>query len=435
MRTQMSRSCPGQPRAGPAGAVRGGGAALLVAGIILLAVNMRTAISSLPPLFPQLHTTMHLSSAGQAARAACPVLCFGVFSGIGAPLARRYGEERVLGAALVLLAAGLVVRGVAPGVGLFPGTVIAGGAIALLNVLTGSLIKRRRPDRAGLLIGLYLMGLSAGAIVASLIAVPVFSAAGGGATSVRITLGLWAVPALLAAALWAPQLRYRAPPALAANLPGAGTGTGGGVSVLARSALAWQVTAFLGLQSLTYYATLSWFPTLFQDRGASALHAGALLAVMNLGNGVTALLVPVLAHRLPDQRLLAAGAMIITGAGLAGAAFAPLGAAAAFIFLLGLGQGASLGLGIFYTVARAPDSVTSASLSAFAQSLGYLLASTGPLLLGILHTVTGGWDIPVWVLLGVVALQLITGWLAGRSQLVPPVAGGSDARVRVAFAP
>jgi CP family cyanate transporter-like MFS transporter len=92
------------------------------------------------------------------------------------------------------------------------------------------------------------------------------------------------------------------------------------------------------------------------------------------------------------------------------------------MLLLGFGQGASLGLGIFYTVARAPDPITSASLSGFAQSLGYLVASTGPLLLGFLHTATGGWDIPVWMLLGVVALQLVSGWLAGRDRTVPPVA-------------
>jgi CP family cyanate transporter-like MFS transporter len=418
----------------PGRRIRAAGAGLLVAGILALAFNMRAAITSLPPIFPQLHAALALSPAGLAVLAAIPVLCFGACSAAGAPLARRFGEERVLGAALVTLAVGLLLRGAAPGVALFPGTILAGGSIALLNVLLPSLVKRRRPDRAGLLIGVYLMTLSAGAIVASLIAVPVFQAAGGGAGSVRLTLGLWAVPALLAAALWSPQLRYKTVPApgaavpgsgpgpgLAPGLAGAGAGPGRHGSVLWKSALAWQVTAFLGLQSLSYYAALSWFPTLFQDRGASAVHAGTLLALMNLGNGVTALGVPVLAHRLPDQRRLAAAWMLVTAAGLAGCAFAPLGAAAAFIFVLGLGQGASLGLGIFYTVARAPDPVTAASLSGFAQSLGYLLAASGPLLLGLLHTATGGWDIPVLVLVGVAALQLVTGWRAGRDAVVPAV--------------
>jgi CP family cyanate transporter-like MFS transporter len=439
VRAQTGRSSSGQPGLPGPGlrTVRAGGAGLLIAGILALAANMRAAITSLPPLFPQLHGALHLSSAGQAVLAAIPVLCFGVFSGSGAPLARRFGEERVLGAALIALAAGLVLRAVAPGVLLFPGTIIAGGSIALLNVLTPSLVKRRQPERAGLLIGLYLLSLSAGAIVASLIAVPVFQAAGGGPGAVRLTVGLWAVPALLAAALWTPQLRFRTVPGPAAPTPPVPGVTGevpgvpaGGSSApepgrppaaLWRSALAWQVTAFMGLQSLGYYATLSWFPTLFQDRGASAVHAGTLLALMGLGNAVTALAVPALAHRLRDQRLLAAAWMIGTAVGLAGAGFAPLWTAPAFMLLLGLGQGASLGLAIFYTVARSPDPVTSASLSGFAQSLGYLVASTGPLLLGFLHTATGGWGIPVWVLLAVTALQLVAGWLAGRARTVPPV--------------
>jgi CP family cyanate transporter-like MFS transporter len=420
--------------------VRGPGAALLTAGIIVLALNMRVAITSLPPLFPELHGALHLSAAGQSVLAAIPVLCFGVFSGLGAPLGRLFGEERVLGAALVLLAGGLLLRGAAPSVLLLPGTVIAGAAIALLNVLLPSLVKRRRPDRAGLLIGLYLMALSTGAIAGSVIAVPVYQAAGGSSEAVRLTLGMWAVPALIAAAVWLPQLRYRTPPA--AIEPGVaepGASQPDAVpdqpeaarrqrSMLARTPLAWQVTAFMGLQSLTYYATLSWFPTIFRDRGVSAVHAGTLLAVMNLGNAVTALLIPVLAHRRPDQRLLAVITMIVTAAGLAGAAFGPLGVSVPFVFLLGLGQGASLGLGIFYTMARAPDPVTAASLSAFAQSIGYLLATTGPLLLGFLHTATGGWNVPVWVLLGIVALQLVSGWLAGRDRTVPalvlPAGGG-----------
>ena len=123
--------------------------------------------------------------------------------------------------------------------------------------------------------------------------------------------------------------------------------------------------------------------------------------------------------------------MVATGIGLAGAALAA-GRGAAFMLLLSAGQGASLGLAIFYTVARSPDPVTSASLSGFAQSLGYLVASTGPLLLGSLHTATGGWDIPVDVLLAVVALQLVTGWLAGRNRRFPgaPHPGGAGPPVK-----
>jgi CP family cyanate transporter-like MFS transporter len=417
----------------------GRGAALLIAGVIVLGINMRAAITSLPPVFPELESAMHLSAGTLSLLAAIPVLCFGVFSGAGAPLSRRFGEERVLGIAVALLAVGLVLRGVSPSVLLFPGTVIAGAAIALLNVLLPSLVKRRMPERAGLIIGLYLLMLSAGAIVASALAVPVFNAASGGTTSgsasVRIALGLWAAPAVLAAVLWLPQLKYRtvpdgaaAPQAVQAGvlpregaLPGEGRAAApppAGALAMGRSALAWQVTLFMGLQSLSYYATLSWFPTMFRERGVSAVHAGDLLALMNLGNAVTCLLVPVLAHRAADQRKLAVAAVVATAAGIAGAVLGPAALAPWFIAVLGLGQGSTLGLAIFYTMARAPDPASAASLSAFAQGVGYLLASIGPLTIGFLHDVAGNWTLPGVVLLGVAAAQLICGWLAGRALTV-----------------
>src|SRR5215469_9777327 len=298
--------------------------ALLVAGIIVLAVNLRASITGLPPVFPELSAALHLSSASIAVLAAVPVLCFGVFAGPAAPLSRRFGEERVLLAALVLLAAGLLLRGAAPGSMLYPGTVLAGAGVALMNVLLPSLIKRRRPEQAGLLIGGYLLTLAGGAVVGSLIAVPVFRAAagpGGSAWAVRLTLGLWALPAAAAALAWLPQIRYRTRP----DRPGPGAGRRGrrGVAVY-RHALGRQVAAFMGLQSLYYYATLSWLPTLFRSRGVSAAGAGDLLALMNLGNAVTAMLIPVLAHRARDQRLLIAATTLASAAGLSGTLFAPV---------------------------------------------------------------------------------------------------------------
>jgi MFS transporter, CP family, cyanate transporter len=406
---------------------RTAGGTLLVTGILMLAFNLRSMITGVPPVFPELESVLHVSSGSLAVLAAVPVLCFGVFSGSGAPLSRRYGEERVLGGALVLIAGGLLLRGAEPSALLFPGTIVAGAGVALMNVLLPSLVKRRAPDRAGWLIGLYLLALAAGAIVASALAVPVFSAAGGGLTATRLTLGLWAGPAVVALLIWAPQLRFRTVPET-----GRQASAHAGALAMRRHALAWQVTLFMGLQSLSYYAALSWFATMFRDRGASAAYAGTLLALMNVGNAVTALAVPVLAHRFPDQRLLAAAAMVATGAGLAGAGYGAYGLAPEFMVLLGLGQGATLGLGIYYTMARAPDPGTAASLSAFAQGIGYLIASLGPLLIGFLHSATKGWSVPVAVLLVIAVLQLITGWLAGRALTVPAgrllpagVSGGS----------
>ena len=389
--------------------------ALLTVGIMVLAINLRAAITSLPPVFPELSAALHLSSASIAVLAAVPVLCFGLFSGVAAPLSRGFGEERVLLGALLLLAAGLLLRGAAPGSMLFPGTVLAGGAIALMNVLLPSLIKRRRPEHAGVLIGAYLLMLGAGAVVASLIAVPVFRAAAtahpGSSWPVQLTLGLWALPAVAAAVVWLPQVRYH-------TKPGPTAGHRGRVA-LRRHALAWQVAAFMGLQSLNYYATLSWLPTLLQDRGVTAAAAGGLLALMNGGNAIAAMAMPMVAHRARDQRLLVAATVLAIAVGLTGTLFAPAGSAVGWMLLLGLGQGSSLGLAIFFTAARAPDPMVAASLSGFAQSTGYLIAAAGPLGVGFLHRATGGWTVPVLALLGAVGLQFWAGWLAGRARTLP----------------
>ena len=331
------------------------------------------------------------------------MICFGVVSAFTAWLNRRYGEEMILLVALILLTAGLLLRGVAPGVMLFPGTVLAASAIAVLNVLLSSMAKRRWPERAGLLIGIYLTTLSIGAILSSLLSVPLYRSSGG---SMRLALGVWAAPAALAVLLWLPELRYRTAglmPAEDGVVPVRDGGPGpaaarAGVKVY-RYALTWQVTAFMGLQSLLYYAALSWLPTIFQDRGTSAVTAGNLLALMGVGNLATSLIVPVLAHRSTGQRALVVPSLIGTAAGLAGSLWAPLGAAPFWVLVLGVSQGSCLGLAIFFMLARAPDARVAASLSAFSQSVGYLVASVGPLMVGLLHSATGSWNIPVTLLL------------------------------------
>ncbi len=408
---------------------------LLVVAVAAAGLNLRTAITSLPPLFPDLQTRLHLSSATLSLLAATPVICFGVVSAFAAWLNRRFGEETILLAALIVLTGGLLLRGAAPGTMLFPGTILAASAIAILNVLLSSMVKRRWPERAGLLIGIYLTALSVGAILSSLLAVPLYRSSGG---SVRLALGVWAAPAAVAVLLWLPQLRYRtagrvsvAPAADTESLvfPPVTAGPPARLKVY-RYALTWQVTAFMGLQSLLYYAALSWLPTIFQDRGESAVTAGNLLALMGVGNLATSLVVPVLAHRRPSQRALVVPSLIGTAAGLAGSLWAPLGSAPFWVLILGFAQGSCLGLAIFFMLARAPDPGVAASLSGFAQSVGYLVAAAGPLELGLLHTATGSWNIPVGLLLVLCVAELITGLYAARP-LVLPAPGSQQSPTRV----
>jgi CP family cyanate transporter-like MFS transporter len=386
------------------------GKVLLVGGITALAFNLRPAITSLPPVFPELAGSLGLSSAAISALATIPVLCFGVFSGFAAKVSRRFGDEEALLASLILLAIGLTLRGLFPQAALFPATVLAAGAIAIMNVLLSGLIKRRMPQRAGLLIGIYLLSLSVGSIIGSLIAVPVYQLSDG---SAHLTLGLWAAPAAVAALAWLPQVlrRHTRAPTAVPQARAAGY-------AVHRHLLAWQVAYFMGLQSLAFYSTLSWLPTLFRDRGASPARAGVLISVMTLGGVITALVVPMIAHRTPDQRKLVVLSALLSGVGIGAALFAPLGTEAVWMFLLGFAQGSSLGLAIFFTMARAATPAIAASLSALAQSAGYLVAAAGPLLVGFLHTATGGWRAPIFLLLAVTAGQLVAGYLASRPRII-----------------
>ena len=390
---------------------------LLVVGVVALGFNLRAAITSLPPIFPELESTLHISTAAVSVLAATPVLCFGVVSGFAAALARRIGEERMLFAAIVALTAGLAVRAAAPGVALFPGTILAGAAIAVMNVLLSSLIKRRWPARAGFLIGLYITALSAGAIVGSVVSVPLWQATGG---SVLITLGWLAAPAALGALLWLPQLRQASSPAAPPRRDGPPHGPPASAAVAVyRHALAWQVMIFMGLQSLIYYATLSWLPTILRDRGESAAAAGDLLALMGVGNLAVSLIVPVAAQRMRAQHALVVPTALAVAAGLAGLVYAPLGGAVAWALILGAGQNAALALAIFFTTARSPHPAAAASLSAFAQSAGYLLAAAGPIGMGLLRSETGSWTAPVTVLLALTAILLVAGLLAARPRMLP----------------
>ena len=415
--------------------------ALLIVGVAALGFNLRGAITSLPPVFPELAGSLGLSAAAVSVLAATPVICVGVVSGFAASLSRRLGEERVLLAALIALMAGLLLRAAAPGAMLFPGTVLASAAIAVMNVLLSSLIKRRWPQRAGFLIGLYITALSVGAIIGSLVSVPLWRATGG---SVAVTLGWLAGPAALAALLWLPQVRHAARTRAAsapadrpeadrpeagqpdAGRPAAGqpetgqpeTGRPRPVPVY-RYPLAWQVTVFMGVQSLLYYAALSWLPEILRDRGVSAAAAGGLLALMGAGNLAVSLVVPIVAQRMRAQYWLVVPTVAAMAVGLAGTVYAPLGSAVIWVLMLGAGQNAALSLAIFFTMARAPHPAAAASLSSMAQAIGYLLASLGPLEVGLLHSATGSWNVPLAVLFGLTGILLVAGLLAARPRVLP----------------
>jgi MFS transporter, CP family, cyanate transporter len=373
--------------------------------IVLVAANLRPAVVGVAPLLAQIQAAEQLSATAAGVLTALPVLCFGLIAPVAPPLARRLGIERALLTALALLIVGFLVRSSGPLAALFAGTVLLGSAIAIGNVLLPSLIKRDFAHRTGMMTGLYTMAISAGGALAAGITVPVAQAAGFGWRGALAGWGLFALVALLC---WLPHVRRAERPARM------GAQRVGG---LWRDALAWQVTAYMGLQSLGYFAVTAWLPALLVDRGYDPVVAGFLLSLSTVAGIAGATIAPMLATRGRRQRGLAVGITAVAAVGLLGV-LAPIGVEPVAVILLGAAQSAALGLALVFVALRAPDAAHAAQLSGMAQTAGYVVAAAGPFAVGALRDLTGGWTVPLLLLVALLAVQGTAGVLAGRDRQV-----------------
>ncbi len=386
---------------------------LLTAGVVLLAANLRPAVASVGPVLDDISHALHLSATEAAALTTVPVMCFGLLAPTAPWLARRLGMHRALAGLLLAVLAGLVLRVVGGVTMLFVGTVVAAAGIAAANVLVPAVVKRDFPQRVGLVMGIYTTALTAAAALAAGLTVPIGRLAGHGW---RGALGAWALPVALALVVWSPQTlgRHRdAPVGRDEALPGS----------LLRDRVAWAVTLYFGLQSLSFYAVLSWLPTLYRDHGYSPEAAGAVLSLATFVQAPVSLVVPALAARAREQRGLVAASVGLTAAGLVGILLAPTAAAPLWAVMLGIGQGAAFPVALTIMVLRTADSHVTARLSAMAQTVGYVIAGVGPLAVGALHDATGSWDASFGLLVLLLGAQLLAGLAAGRARLVRPAPG------------
>lgn len=373
------------------------------AAIILVSLNLRPAVVGVGPLLSQIRADQSLSATAGGVLTALPVLCFGLLAPVAPRLARRIGIERALLAVLILLTAGCLVRMVPQLWALYLGTAMIGAAIASGNVLVPALIKRDFAHRTGMMTSIYSAAISLGGALGAAITVPLADAAGLGW---RTALGAWALWAVLGLLCWLPQLRRVGRP----TVPGLR------VRGLARQAIAWQVTAYMGLQSLGFYAASAWFAAIFVERGWSSTSAGVLVSVVSVAGIVGSLAAPVLAARTADQRMLALLATALGAVGV-GMVLVPGWELAASI-VAGVSYGAALGIALTYMGVRSPDAAHAAQLSGMAQCVGYVLAAAGPFAVGALHDLSGGWTVPLVVLLALYVPQGLFGFLAGRDRVI-----------------
>jgi CP family cyanate transporter-like MFS transporter len=373
---------------------------LLVAGLLLIGLNLRTAVASVGPVLSAIQRDTGLGSAGAGVLTALPVLCFGGFAFVVPSFSRWIGLHRLLGAAMVVLTAGVLLRLHPSTLALFVGTVLAGAAIAVGNTTVPAVVKADVSGRTGLVMGAYSMSLSLGAALASGLTVPI-------ATRLdddwRPALAVWALPAVVALLAWSPQLRRRPVAAPVAARPGPG---------LLRDRAAVAVTLFMGVQSLGFYATLTWTPSILVDAGLSDDVAGWMLSLSTVAGMLGSLVTPALAERSRPDWLPIAIAVALCGLAYVGLLVAPSSGAAVWMLALGLSQGASLSLALGAIVWLSTDPGHAARVSTLAQGVGYLVAATGPALVGVLYGWSGGWTVPLVVLLALLVPQLGAGVVA-----------------------
>ncbi|MET8676177.1 MFS transporter [Streptomyces sp. NPDC004647] len=393
---------------------------LVIVGIVLAALNLRPAVTSLGALFEEVRTGLGMSGSVAGLLTAVPPLCFALF-GVAAPrLARRWGPGAVVCAGMAAIAAGLLIRPFAGSTaGFLAASALALAGIALSNVLMPVIIKRWFPDRVGSMTGLYSMALALGTALAAAATVPMTQALDG---SWRTGLAVWALLAALAVLPWLPLARDRrgagekaaavrqdAPAGAASRAEGRGRITG--------SPTAWALACFFGLQATAAYITMGWMPQIFRDAGVPASTAGVLLAV-TMGLGVPlSFVLPRVAARMRHQGLLA----VVLGAcglsGYAGLYFAPATGAWVWALLLGVSN-CAFPLVLTLIGMRSRSGAGVVRLSAFVQSTGYLISIPGPLLIGVLYQHSGGWGLPLALMAGIMVPQIVLGVLAGRNRVV-----------------
>lgn len=388
------------------------GGALVLVGMLLVALNLRAAVTSLGALLDEVRTGLGLSGAMAGFVTTLPTIAFAGLGALTPWLIRRWPAARVLVVAMLALTVGQVLRVLTDSAAIFVLTsALALAGIAVANILLPMLVKQHFPHRTGLVTGAYTMALTAGTTVAAASAVPVAHAFG----SWRAGLGVWAALAAVAVLPWVP-LALRARAARRAVPPTAGQAVRSRVRP-ARTRLGWAMAVYFGAQSLSGYAVMGWLAQLFRDAGFRPESAGLLLAGVTALGVPVALLMPTLAGRLRTLRPLVFGLTAFSAAAYLGLALAPRGGAVLWVLLLAFGQGAfPLILTTIGLRARTADGTV--ALSAFAQSTGYVIAALGPLLVGVLYEATGGWTAPMGFLLAALAVQTTAGMVIARPRFI-----------------
>ncbi|QKS46584.1 MFS transporter [Paenibacillus cellulosilyticus] len=383
---------------------------LLILSIILVAANQRAPITSVGPLIGDIRESTGLTNAVAGMLTTVPLLAFALMSPFAPKLARRYGMERVIFTALIVLLIGSVCRSLSWTSTLFVGTILIGSGISVLNVLVPSLVKRDFSSKIGLMTGVYSVSMNLCGALASGISIPLASTGLGW----RGALICWCLLTLVAILSWGPRLRSSKHAVTTSAVR-----SGGQKEInFWKSRLAWQVTAFMGLQSIIFYMLAAWLPEILISRGMAADTSGWMLSLMQFAMLPFTFLVPIIASRMSNQRWLVVITVVLFLIGAGGLFLDNNNLVPLWSIVIGIGGAFAFGLAMIFFSLRTRNAQEAAELSGMAQTVGYILAAIGPMLFGWLHDLTHHWTVPLLSIVAAIVFLFFAGLGAARNRYV-----------------
>lgn len=381
---------------------------LLIVGIIFIALNLRPALASVGPLIEEIRESTGLSNTLLGLLTTLPLIAFGVVSTLTPLFTKRFGIGGTLLGAMILLTIGIALRYFQWIPALYLGTFLLGIAIALGNVLLPSLTKRNFSENSGFITSMYSSLMSVGAALAAGLSVPLSDNLNLGW---RGSLVVWGLLSCIAIFVWMPQVGK-----LKKNTNNRSFAVA--MKKMVKSKLAWKIALFMGLQSMVFYTILAWLPVILQSRGYDAAFAGWMLSLSQATGIIGSLVIPYLAGKQKNQRGIVVVLVLLELVSLTGLLFPQFGLVALWVSILGIALGGTFGLALLFLVLRSHDTESATELSGMAQSIGYLVAATGPMLFGGIFDLTGNWDYAIMVLFVIAFIKLYMGLGAGKAEKV-----------------
>ena len=381
---------------------------LLIIGIVFISTTLRAPLTAVGPIISYIRDGLDISNVLAGFITTIPLLAFAIVSPFVPKIARRLGMEMTLFLAILLLAIGIIIRSLGTPFLLLLGTALIGVAITFGNVLLPSFIKLKFPLQLGLMTGVFTVSMNLSAGIGAGISYPI---ADGTSYGWQGALGFWAILAIIACIIWLPQVKKKQE----IDVVPSSTNVEKAKSIL-KSPLTWTITLCMGLQSLIFYTTAAWIPEILQTQGMEAEKSGWMLSIMQFAQLPMTFLIPILAGRFKDQRILVLVFTIFYLIGFTGLLYGDISLTLLWMVALGLGGGASFGLVMMFFSLRSRTPMEAADLSGVAQSFGYLLAAVGPVFFGFIHDETGSWYTPMILFIVTVVLLFFAGMHAGRDR-------------------